>query len=120
MMVLSALRPDASLPEFLAHRARASSVRRLEIDLLASLVVIGAEIWVRHARWLPVVSLAVCLAAYAAWGLLDRVRARRTPTSNLTSGALDVATAFLAALGIVGVAALLFSVWALALGTWIS
>ena len=120
MMVLSALRPDASLPEFLAHRARASSVRRLQLDLLVSLVVIGAEIWLRHDRWLPVVSLAICLGAYATWGLLDRVRSGRTSTSKLTAGALDVLSAFLAALGIVSVAAVLFSVWALALGTWIS
>ena len=120
MMVLSALRPDASLPEFLAHRARATSVRRLEVDLLVALIIVGAEIWLRHDRWLPVASLAVCLGAYAVWGLLDRVRTERPPASKVVSGSLDAASAFVVALGIVGVAALLFSVWALALGTWIS
>jgi hypothetical protein len=120
MMVLSALRPDASLPEFLAHRARTASVRRLQIDLLVSLAIIAAEIWVRHSRWLPVLSVATCLGAYAMWGLIDRARAERAPASKFAGGLLDAVSAFFVALGIVGLGALLLSVWALALGTWIS
>ena len=120
MMVLSALRPDASLPEFLAHRARATSVRRLQIDLLVSLGIVAAELWFRYNRWLPVVSVAVCLGAYAMWGLIDRARADSASPSKLTGGVLDAVSAFLVALGIVALGALLLSVWAVALGTWIS
>jgi hypothetical protein len=120
MMVLSALRPDASLPEFLAHRARATSARRLQIDLVVSLVVIALEAWLRYSKWLPVVSVAVCLGAYATWGLLDRARSAHPQSSQLAAGALEMLCAFFVALGIVATAALLFSVWAIALGTWIS
>ena len=44
MMVLSALRPDASIFEFLAHRARAASVRRLVADALTGAATIVAGI----------------------------------------------------------------------------
>jgi hypothetical protein len=50
---------------------------------------------------------------------LDRA-AQRAPASKFAGGLLDALSAFFVALGIVAAGALLFSVWALALGTWIS
>ena len=74
MMVLSALRPDASLSEFLAHRARSASVRRLAID-----AVIGG----------------------AAWGAegLPRLPALFGMISSMVKGALAVVDSFVVASG---------------------
>ena len=119
MMVLSALRPDASLPEFLAHRARVASVRRLQIDLLVGIVVGAGELWLRNFGWMPVAAVALCLVCYAVWGLLDRLRQREQTKPNVL-GVVDALCALAAAAGIVAAAGVLLSIWALALGTWIS
>jgi hypothetical protein len=121
MMVLSALRPDASLPEFLAHRARSASVRRLSIDL-----AVGAAGFSAAFRWHPsvrlvVASIAVMLFAYGAWGIVDRARsAEATRDRGFARGSLDALCFLLAGAGALATGALLYSVWALALGTWIS
>jgi hypothetical protein len=121
MMVLSALRPDASLPEFLTHRARSASVLRLSIDLGVGLAVMSAALWWRPSAWLLLTSLALCFVAYGAWGLADRARTGVAMRGNrLLSGSLEALCALLGGAGVVAVAGVLLSVWALALGTWIS
>lgn len=121
MMVLSVLRPDAGLFEFLAQRARSAPVRRLAIDALG-----GAAILVAALRWNPaaqplIASAAALLFSYGLWGLLDRVRARlsnRGPTR--IAGLLDALCILSATLGVVAAAGILLAVWAIAPGTWIS
>jgi hypothetical protein len=121
MMVLSALRPDASLPEFLAYRARAASVRRLSIDLAVGVVGFAAALFWRPTAWLIVASLAMIFFAYGSWGISDRYRSIATTRDNRRSRALlDVVCLVLVAVGVLATAALLYSVWAMALGTWIS
>jgi hypothetical protein len=121
MMVLSALRPDASLPEFLAYRARAASVRRLSIDLALGVVGFAAALHWRPTVWLIVASLAMIFFAYGGWGISDRFRSIATTRDNGRSRALlDVLCLVLVAVGVLATAALLYSVWAMALGTWIS
>ena len=121
MMVLSALRPDAGLLEFLAYRARSASVRRLAVD-----VVVGAAALVAALRWNPAAQLVIASAAtlflgYGAWGLLDRVRSNfASRLGPKTAGLLDALCALCAALGVLAAAGVLLAVWALALGTWIS
>jgi hypothetical protein len=121
MMVLSALRPDAGLFEFLAQRARSASVRRLAID-----AALGAVAFVAALRWSPAAQLVIASAAtllfsYGAWGLLDRARAslanRLWPR---TTGLFEALCALSAGLGVLAAAGVLLAVWALALGTWIS
>jgi hypothetical protein len=121
MMVLSALRPEASLPEFLAHRARTASVRRLSIDVFAGLAILSVLLWAQPARLLVLASAAMVFAAYGAWGLADRARSARADRGGrrLLVG-LDVLCGLLAATGVLAVGALFFGVWAIALGTWIS
>jgi hypothetical protein len=121
MMVLSALRPEASLPEFLAHRARAASLRRLSLDLLAGLGTLSVLLWWRPAGLLMLGSAALFFALYGAWGLTDRARSTTAATGDrriLIS--LNVICGMLAAGGVLAMAALLFGVWSIALGTWIS
>ena len=121
MMVLSALRPDASLPEFLTHRARSASILRLSIDLGAGLAGMSAALWWRPSAWLLLTSLALCFFAYGGWGLADRARTAAAIGGNrLLSGSLEALCAVLGAAGALAVAAGLLSVWAIALGTWIS
>lgn len=121
MMVLSALRPDASLPEFLAHRARSASVRRLSIDLAVGLAGLWAALHWRPAGWLVVASLALIFFAYGGWGIADRARSiAATGDSRLARTLLDALCFLLGAAGVLATAALLYGVWALALGTWIS
>jgi len=121
MMVLSALRPDASLPEFLAHRAKSASVRRLSIDLIIGLAGFAAALHWRPSGWLVVASLALCFFAYGGWGIADRARSSAvTRDSRLPLAFLDALCILLGAVGVLAIASLLFSVWAIALGTWIS
>ena len=123
MMVLSALRPDAGLLEFLAHRARSASARRLAIDVVVSVAVFYAVF-----RWSPgpqlvIASAAGVLFSYGAWGLLDRARARSGLANNRwteVAGLLEALCALCAVIGVLAGAGVLFAVWALALGTgWI-
>jgi hypothetical protein len=121
MMVLSALRPDAGLFEFLAHRARSASVRRLAIDAAVGAAAFAAAVRWDHAAHLVAASVAALLFSYGAWGLLDR--ARSSLVNRLwarTAGLCEALCALCAALGALAVAGILLAVWALALGTWIS
>jgi hypothetical protein len=121
MMVLSALRPDASLPEFLAHRAKSASVRRLSIDIAVGAAGFAAAFYWRPTVWLVVASVAVIFFAYGGWGIADRARsAAAERTSRVSRALLDALCLVLGAAGVLATAVLLYSVWALALGTWIS
>jgi hypothetical protein len=123
MMVLSALRPDAGILEFLAHRARSASARRLAIDVVVGVVAFYAAFrWNPSAR-LVIASAATVLFSYGAWGLLDRARARANLSNTrwpATAGLLEALCALCAVIGVLAGAGVLFAVWVLALGTgWI-
>jgi hypothetical protein len=120
-MFLSARRPDASLLEFLADRARGSSARRLAVDL-----TVGAGILVLAIRWdsgarLTVALAATCLIAYAGWGLLHHTTSRlEVGRWRRTSVALNALRMLFAVAGVLAALGVLLAIWALALGTWIS
>jgi hypothetical protein len=121
MMVLSGLRPDASLAEFLGQRARSASIRRLAADVLAGVAACVAAVWWRPTGWLVLASAALCFFSYGAWGILDRVRSRSAVTGrSLLAGLVDAACVLCALLGALAAAGVLLGVWALGLGTWIS
>jgi hypothetical protein len=121
MMFLSALRPDASLAEFLAYRARSASIRRLSLDVVVGMGGGAAAFWWRPSAWLVLVSLALCFFAYGAWALADRGRSRVAARDNrLVNAFMDALCAAIGAVGVLAAAGLLLSVWAIALGTWIS
>jgi hypothetical protein len=121
MMVLSALRPDAGLQEFLVHRARTASIRRLSVDALAGGVACAAALWWKPTGWLVFASAALCFVSYGAWGILDRVRFRGPFTLKPSlAGLVDATCVLFALLGALAAAGVLLGVWALGLGTWIS
>jgi hypothetical protein len=66
------------------------------------------------------VSLALVFVAYGGWGVCDRIRTRSTLRNRFVESALTVVCALLAAAGIFAGAGVIYSVWAIALGTWIS
>jgi hypothetical protein len=121
MMVLSALRPDAGLFEFLAHRARSASVRRLAIDSGVGAGALVAALRWHHASHLAIACAAALLFAYGAWGLFDRARSNLADRLGpRTAGLFDALCALCATLGALAVTGILLAVWALATGTWIS
>ena len=121
MMVLSALRPDASLPEFLVERARSASLRRLAADALAGSAGFAAAVWWRPTGWVVLASVALCFFSYGAWGILDRARSRSEVTAGpRLAGLVDATCVLFALIGAFAAAGVLLGVWALALGTWIS
>jgi hypothetical protein len=121
-MVLSALRPEAGLLEFLAARARSASSRRLAIDVAIGVVAFYAAMVWNPAATLAIACAATVLFSYGVWGLLDRGRSRLASTLWLrTAGLLDALGALCAALGVLAGAGFLLAIGALAIGTgWIS
>ena len=121
MMVLSALRPDAGLFEFLAHRARSAPARRLGIDAVGGAAILAAALWWNPAAQPLIASGAALLLSYGAWGLLDRASSRVSNRGWLRTARLFGALSVLSAiLGVMAAAGVLLAVWAIALGTWIS
>jgi hypothetical protein len=121
MMVLSALRPDASLPEFLVERARSASVRRLAVNALVGGAGCAAALWWSPTGWVVLASGALCFLSYGAWGILDRARSHLAVTARpWLAGLVDAICVLFALLGALAAAGVLLGVWALGLGTWIS
>ena len=120
-MMNPALRPDASLPEFLAARARAASDGRLVVDVIAGCcVALGVAVW-RPSGWITLLGVAVCLAAFGVWGIADReLRERAKEPGILAVRALSVVRVAAAALGALAGVTAIFATLGIALGTWIS
>jgi hypothetical protein len=120
-MMNPALRPDASLPEFLAARARAASDGRLVVDVIVGCcAAVGVAVW-QPLGWLVLFGASVCLAAFGAWGIVDRELRERAdaPRAHMVR-VLSVLRVALAAVGMLAAVAALFSVLGVVLGTWIS
>jgi hypothetical protein len=110
---------EPTLGDLLVARARRASDGRLVSDVIGgALVAFIALLW-RPAGWLPLLSAGCCLAAFGAWGISDRV-IREQVGGGRSSRVLTIARAAAAIVGAVAGLALIFSLWGLALGTWIS
>jgi hypothetical protein len=121
MIGLSALRPDASLPEFLAHRARSASIYRLSLDLAVGVAGSSAVLWWRPSGWVVLTGVAMIFFAYGGWGLADRARSSRAAQEHrFLRASMETICALFGAIGLLAAAGALFGVWAIALGTWIS
>ena len=121
MMVLSVLRPDAGLFEFLAHRARSAPVRRLGIDAVGGAAVLVAALWWNPAAQALITSAATLLFSYGIWGLFDRASSRLSNRGRVRTARLfDALCVLSATLGVLAASGVLLAVWAIALGTWIS
>jgi hypothetical protein len=96
-----------SLPELLARRARHASDRRLALDVAAGLLAAALVAVLRPPLWIPLVALALALAAFGVWGILDRETADAT-SSGRNARPMRLARAIVGVAG--AVAALFFGV----------
>jgi hypothetical protein len=116
-----ALRPDASLPEVLAARARDASDGRLVLNAACGLLLVGAMALFRPPVWPILASAGLCFIAFGFWGIADRELRERSdePRSRLVS-VLEIGRLACVVLGSLGGLVLVFSTLRLVLGTWIS
>jgi hypothetical protein len=121
MMVLSALRPDASLLEFLESRARAASVRRLGVEAIAALVIVTGGFGAFPFARPVVVTLAGAFLCYAAWGLVDRARSHSAIRGwGRTAQCLRVLCGLLVGLGVLSGVGSILAIWFIVLGdAWV-
>jgi hypothetical protein len=120
-MVSSMLRPDMSLPDALAARARAASNNRLALDVVGGMVVATAILVWRPALWLLPFAATICFAAFGLWGIADREVGRRASTDqDLLASALRFVRVVAAVVGAVAALTLIFGALSVLLGTWIS
>ena len=114
-------RPEVSLPEMLAHRARTASDLRLALDAGGgALATIAVLIWHPAGWWPLLASAALCFASFGIWGIADRELADRAVAGDAVSRALRAVRVGAAVLGGAAAAMLLFGMLGVALGTWIS
>ena len=109
-----ALRPDVTLPELLAARARGASDERLVANVAGGVLVAAAAAFWRPTVWPLVASAALCFVAYGLWGIADRAIGDSAARGPRGLRGLATALGWLAAL------ALLSSVLAVGLGRIIS
>jgi hypothetical protein len=114
-------RPDAGLPEFLAARARHSSDARLALDTSLGFIVAAVAVSWGFPGWHVVLSAASCFFAFGVWGIADRELGERgASASRVAVNVLRGAQALSAIIGALGVATLLLTFMAVALGRIIS
>lgn len=95
---------QGSLAQLLARRARSASDQRLAIDVAAGLVVAAVAVVLRPPLWIPLMALALALAAFGAWGILDRETADAASTGRRAA----LLRAARALVGMTGAAAAIF------------
>jgi hypothetical protein len=108
---------NASLPEFLAARARHASDTRLAIDVAAGLIIAVVAVLWRGTAWVVIASAAGCFLAYGAWGIADRELGEREPNGLSASKSLRVCRAVAAFSGAIAAVTLLISGLAVAFGS---
>ena len=121
MMVLSALRPDASLIEFLETRARAAPVRRLAIQAIAALALVTVAFSTLPYARSVVGTLAGVFFCYSVWGLLDRARSRSAARGwKRTTRSLEILCGLFVGLGVLSGLGSILAIWFVALGSaWV-
>jgi len=126
-MIETIPRSNASLPELLVQRARHASDGRLALDLAGGIIVATIATTLAPPGWLQMLSAALTFASFGAWGICDRMLSEQAaidgPATLERAGRirwLRAARMAAAALGTCAAVVLLFSVFALMLGTWIS
>ena len=105
---------EQSLPEFLAHRARAASDSRLVADGTLGVAAAALALLFRPKGWLLLLSAGLCFAAYGAWGITDR------ELHDHPAGWLRTLRASAVVMGALAALVLVLTILGAALGTWIS
>jgi hypothetical protein len=120
-MANSVMRPDASLTEVLAQRARGASDGRLALDVVGGLFVALVFVLWRPAAWLIPFGVGLAFLSFGVWGITDREIGERSASSaHRMVPALRAGRAAAALVGALALFLALFSALGVALGTWIS
>lgn len=119
-MIDTVPRPDASLAEFLAARARHASDTRLAVDAVAGLLIAAAVGYWNGPGTPFLVSIGLCFFAYGAWGIADRELAERPDAARRVRGSLRALRVVAALLGFASAACVVVLALAKALGVMIS
>ena len=120
-MVLSSLRPEVSLVDFLESQARRESTRGLVARTAAALALMAVGLG--PVSWAKPIAVALSIAyfSYAAWGLLDRARSHSMNSGRaVTVRYLNVLCAMFVGLGVLAGIALLMAIGFTLLGSpWV-
>lgn len=120
-MIDTVPRPDASLPELLAARARHASDSRLVLDAVIGFAVAVTVILWRGPAWPLLASIAGCFFAFGIWGIADRELGERRATGHSRAiAALRIVRVVAGILGAIATITLLATGLGLALGRMIS
>ena len=114
----SGMRQSESLGQFLRARARGSSDGRLALDVVLGILLTTCALLLRPWFWRPLLSAAVVLAAFGAWGMLDRELAERDATMRPGRRLLLGARAVASTVGWLAFIVFVVSALALAIGEW--
>ncbi len=115
-MVHTALRSDATLPEWLSAHAHAATERRLALDLGGGGLLVAAAVLWRPRGWPTVLAAGLCFAAFGAWAVAER----RVAADVASRGAWRAVRAAAAVVGALAAVLFGFSLLFGVLGTWIS
>jgi hypothetical protein len=88
--------------------------------LVGFLAALGVVAW-RPVGWVGLTCAAVCLAAFGAWGIIDReLRERSGVPRTRVARSLGVLRIVVTVVGAVAAIATVFALLGVVLGTWIS
>jgi len=125
-MIDTVPRPDASLPELLAARARHASDTRLALDAVIGFVVLIVSVLWRGPGWHLFGSIAGCFFAFGVWGIADRELGERagadigTRRGHALLLALQITRVLAVIMAVIAVFVVLASALGIALGRMIS
>lgn len=119
-MIQTLPRPDASLPEFLAARARRATDTRLAIDALVGLSIVAGVAWWNGPGASFLISMGACFLAYGVWGIADRELGEHADAAPSVRRSLRTLRAVAAVLGFAAAAYIVVLMLAKALGVMIS
>jgi hypothetical protein len=80
-MIDTVPRPDATLLEFLAARARHASDERLVTYALGGFLALVGVLYLRGSGWEIRAAMATCALSFGLWGIIDRELSERTGAS---------------------------------------
>ena len=91
------------------------------LDVAVGALITVPALWIRPKGWIAVASAGLCFMSYGLWAFAERhLEASAGEMSRWTARSWRVAHGIAAFAGVASLAALLFSLLGLALGTWIS
>lgn len=120
-MIALSFDPNATLGSFLRARAINSTASRLGLDFAGGGFLIAFAVGVKPVAWPVLVCIGLCFASYAIWAVTEQsLDAITDDVERRVRIGWTISHAIATAVGLIALMALLFSIVAVSLGTWIS